>query len=103
MNTLTILINLLEIIIVRKEYIEGERAWREEGEKEWVRERKTETEMERESERQRRGRKGERGELTKAYQKKITTIIIIDCHYFSVTVGAGKEGDSWESEEHLIF
>ena len=25
MNTLTILINLLEIIIVRKEYIEGER------------------------------------------------------------------------------
>ena len=80
-----------------------ERAWREEGEKEWVRERKTETEMERESERQRRGRKGERGELTKAYQKKITAIIIIDCHYFSVTVDAGKEGDGWESEKHSIF
>ena len=58
---------------------------------------------ERESERQRRGRKGERGELTKAYQKKITAIIIIDCHYFSVTVDAGKKGDGWESEKHLIF
>ena len=65
--------------------------------------REKETEMERESETQRRGRKGERGELTKADQKKLQQLLLLFVIIFSITVGAGKEGDGWESEKHSIF
>ena len=52
--------------------------------------REREREGERGRERGSGGRKGERGELTKVNQKKITLLFFI---IFPLPVGAGKEGD----------